>query len=150
MASFRGSFDYALDTKGRLNIPAPFRKALHPAAEETFVVTLAPDNCLRAYPLDEWQKFEDDLKSRPQTRATTMLKRAIYANTSESRLDGQNRITLKPKQLERSGITKEVTLIGQPGYIEIWDRSRCEAYLDEVNFDDVFYESVDSTINRSQ
>jgi MraZ protein len=149
MSSFRGSFDYSIDAKGRVNIPPSFRKALNPQAEETFVVTLAPDNCLRAYPLDEWKKFEEDLKSRPQTRATTMLMRAIFANTSESMLDAQNRITIKPKQLERAGITKEITLIGQPGYIEIWDTARCNHYLEQVDFDSVFFESVDTTTNKA-
>jgi len=145
MARFRGSYDYSIDAKGRLNIPAKFRKSLSPEAMETFVVTVAPDSCLRAYPLDEWEKYEDELASRPQSRATTKLRRLIYANTSESVLDSQGRISLQLKQIQKAGLGKEVTLIGQPGFIEIWDPKRHDEYLGEGDeFDDVFYESENS------
>lgn len=150
MASFRGSYDYSIDSKGRLNVPAKFRKALHPDSEETFVVTLAPDKCLRAYPLDAFKRFEEELDSRPQTPATTQLRRAIFSTARESTLDAQGRISLSPRQIEMAGITSEVTLVGQGGYIEIWDTRRHEDYLSTIDFDAVFYESVENTMHGSR
>ena len=147
MSSFRGNYEYTIDAKGRVNVPAKFRKALAPEADETFVITLAPDRCLRAYPLDAWKRFEEELAARPQTRATTELRRAIYSTARESTLDGQGRVSLSPKQIEIAGISKDVTLVGEGGYIEIWDSRRHDEYLSKIDFDAVFYESVENTMN---
>ena len=99
MNRFRGEYTYTVDAKGRFNIPARFRKALSPEANEGFVVCRAPDGCLRAYPLDEWEKTEDSLLSRPESPDTVRVKRLIYSTLSESKLDGQGRITLSATQM---------------------------------------------------
>jgi MraZ protein len=144
MTRFVGNYTYTIDSKGRINIPAKFRKALSPDADETFIVSLAPDNCLRAYPQDQWAAVEQDLDSRAEHRENTRLRRLIFGNLSSSKLDGQGRVTLLPNQIEAAGISKSVRLIGYPGYIEIWDTDRYEAYLSGgESFDDVFYKSVE-------
>lgn len=148
MSSFRGSYDYSIDSKGRINVPAKFRKALNPEAEETFVIVPAPDKCLRAYPLDSFKRFEQELDSRPQTPATTQLRRSIFSNAKESSLDAQGRIALSPRQIEIAGVAANVTLVGEGGYIEIWDTERHAQYLSTIDFDAVFYASVENTMNR--
>ncbi|MBD3314625.1 MAG: division/cell wall cluster transcriptional repressor MraZ [Chitinivibrionales bacterium] len=147
MSRFRGRFDYTIDAKGRINVPAKFRKALSPAADETFVICRGPDRGLRAYPQDAWEKFEDSLASLPSTPATEKMARQLFSTVSDSRLDSQGRIMLSPVQLKIGGITKEVTLIGRPGYIEIWDTARFNAYTGveagaEDGFDEAFYNSM--------
>ena len=66
MGQFHGRFDYSIDIKGRVNIPAKFRKTLSPNAGETFIICRAPDGCLRAYPRDLWENYEAELASRPK------------------------------------------------------------------------------------
>jgi len=39
MSSFKGSYAYSVDAKGRINIPARLRKYVSPEANDTFVVT---------------------------------------------------------------------------------------------------------------
>ena len=148
MSGYRGSYDYSIDEKGRVNIPARFRKAMNPEADETFVIIQAPDRCLRAYPLDAFKKFEEELSIRPQTRATTDLRRVIFSMARESTLDSQGRISLSPRQIEIAGIEKEVTLVGEGGFIEIWDTRRHAEYLAKIDFDEVFYQSVEGTMNQ--
>ena len=145
MNRFRGEYTYTVDVKGRFNIPAKFRKALSPEANEGFVVSRAPDGCLRAYPLDEWDRAEDNLLSRPENPQTVKLKRLIYSTLSESKLDGQGRITLSPTQMGIAGISKNVLLIGHRGYIEIWDPDKFAAYRgSEDDFNEAFYQSVEA------
>ncbi|MDG5814904.1 division/cell wall cluster transcriptional repressor MraZ [Chitinispirillales bacterium ANBcel5] len=145
MGRFRGSFDYSIDAKGRVNIPAKFRKCLNPEADETFVVVRGPTNCLRAYPQDLWDAYEDELASRPETPETLRHKRLLFSLLSDSTLDSQGRITLTAKQMVVSGIKKEVTLIGQSNYIEIWDRVKYEEYLLSADdFDEMFFQSVEA------
>ena len=144
MSRFRGRYDYSIDGKGRLNIPAKFRKLLNPDADETFVITRAPDGCLRAYPQDAWEEYEDSIYSLPSTKENEKMIRLIEATNSDSRLDKQGRITLSPRQMELSGITKNVTIIGRRKFIEIWDTDTFERYIgDDSDFDDLFYKAME-------
>lgn len=143
MGKFHGKFDYSIDSKGRVNIPAKFRKALNPEAEETFIITQAPGGCLRAYPRDTWESYESELSSRPETPETLRIKRLLYSTMSDSTLDAQGRITLTTSQMALAAITKDVTLVGQANYVEIWDTARYQAYLGSADdFDEVFFQSV--------
>jgi MraZ protein len=143
MPGFHGKYDYSVDAKGRVNIPAKFRKALAPEAGETFIVCQAPDRCLRAFPQNFWNTYVAELNSRPETSDTVVYKRKLYHSVSESTLDAQGRITLMPNQMEIAGIGKAVTLIGQENYIEIWDPVRYAACLEkDMDFDTAFYKSV--------
>jgi len=148
MYRFRGTYDYSIDDKGRVNIPAKFRKMLQPAADETFVITLAPGKCLRAYPQDAWAPFEDELHSRPETPDTLAYKRLVFNNVSDSQLDSQGRVLVPAEQLRLVEIRKNVVLSGQGDFIEIWDTDRFNATFRAVTtdqFDDLFFKSVQSS-----
>jgi MraZ protein len=143
MSRFRGRFDLCLDNQGRVSIPAKFRKAMDPEAAETFVICRAPGGCLRAFSQDMWNKYEDEIARWPQTPETVRHKTLLYSTLHESTLDTQGRITLSALQMNRAGLVKNVTLVGQNGFIEIWDTERLNAYLGtQDDFDEVFYKSV--------
>jgi MraZ protein len=150
MARFLGRFDYSIDAKGRVNIPAKFRKAMSPEAAETVIICRAPNGCLRVYPSDEWAKIEADIASRPETPESLRHKRLLFSTISDSVFDAQGRISLTPAQMSIASITKELTLVGQGDCIEIWDTAKYNAYLEaeEGNFDAMFFESVKSGLNR--
>jgi MraZ protein len=149
MSHFRGRFDYTLDEKGRVNIPAKFRKALNPAAAETFVVSRAFDNCLRAYPEDVWKKREEEIASRPETPETVRYQRLLYSSLSDSKLDAQGRITLNPSQMAIASIVKNVTLVGMNGFIEIWDTAKYNEFIgDGSDFDKANYGSVQTDFRK--
>lgn len=143
MSGFHGKYTYTIDSKGRVNIPAKFRKALHPEAADTFVVCRAPGGCLRAFPQNHWHAYIAELNGRPETPETVRHKRLLYDTASESTLDAQGRINIMPNQLTIAGITKDVTMVGHENYIEIWEPGRYGNYLgDDADFDAVFYQSV--------
>jgi MraZ protein len=146
---FRGRYDYTADAKGRVNIPAKFRKSLNPEAAETFVICRGPGKCLRAYPQDVWNTYEDELASRPQTPETLRHRRLLYNTLTDSILDAQGRITLAAAQMEQALITKNVTLVGQNEYIEIWDTATFDGYVgSDDDFDDVFFQSVEAGLRK--
>ena len=143
MSRFRGRYDYTVDEKGRLNIPAKWRKQLSPEAQDTFVICLAPGQCLWAYPQDEWEKYEERLDAMPMGRERDQVHRIIQNTLSDSLLDKQGRISVTPLQMQSSGMSKDITLIGRRSYIEIWDKKRFESYLGASgNFDDIYYAAV--------
>lgn len=153
MLGFLGRFDYSIDAKGRVNIPAKFRKCLTPDADETFIVAPAPNGCLRAYPQNEWVKEEETLGRLPQTLENVRYIRMIRERMSDSRLDGQGRISLNKTQLEAGSITDSVILIGSHRFIEIWDSKKYNAYRGEnyeTEFDQLYQKSVESAGVRQQ
>ena len=139
---FIGRFEYSIDTKGRVNVPARFRKALSPSAEETFVICLAPDRRLRAYPIDVWGIIEERYSKLPSTPQNTRFLRALYQSIEEVELDGQGRIKLAQHLCDYAGITNKVSLIG-------FSSAQCieicapEALVDseEYDFSDLFYQA---------
>ncbi len=145
MPGFHGKFDYSVDSKGRVNIPAKFRKALLPEAAETFVICRAPGGCLRAYPQNQWYHYVAELNSRPETPQTLRYKRQLYDTTAESTLDAQGRITLAANQMGIAGIKGAITLIGHETHIELWEPARYAASIEnDTDFDTIFFQSVEA------
>ena len=147
MSRFRGRYDFSIDQKGRINIPSKFRKLLSPDADETFVISRAPDGCLWAYPKDEWEKFDDSLMALPMSPEMNRFQREMQNTLSDSVLDKQGRVTLTPLQVRIAGISKEVSIVGRGRYLEIWDTRRFEQYTGSgEDFDEVYYKTVRSGI----
>jgi len=122
MSSFKGSYEYSVDSKGRINIPARLRKYVTPEANDTFVITRGYEDCLFVYPLDEWNKLEESIRSLsaadPKHR---YFMRALLERATESQLDGQSRITIPKELLQLASIENEVLIIGVLERIELWN-----------------------------
>jgi MraZ protein len=145
MSGFWGRFDYSIDSKGRLNIPAKFRKAMSPAANETFVVTRAHSGCLRAFPEDEWNLYSAELFGRPENAGNLKLKRIMADATSDSKLDVAGRISINQNQIKLANIRNSIVLVGQGKFIEIWDAEKYTTYQSSItqdDFDKLYEDSV--------
>ena len=114
---FLGEFQYVLDAKGRIFIPAKFREALG----EKFVITRGIDSCLAVYPEDEWKKYTDKINDLPASQARR-IRRFVYAGASESEVDSHGRTVIPQNLREYAGIDKDVYITGAGSYIEIWSQ----------------------------
>ncbi|SIT00096.1 MraZ protein [Alicyclobacillus vulcanalis] len=124
-----GEYEHSLDSKGRLTIPAKFREGLG----DSFIVTRGLDQCLFAYPLDEWRTLEQKLKSLPMTRSDARaFVRFFFSGASECEVDKQGRILLPPKLREYAKLEKECTLIGVSNRVEIWNTGVWEHYSSDA------------------
>ncbi len=140
MSSFKGQFHYTLDTKGRLNIPAKFRRSLTPEASETFVTIRGFDSCLFLYPLDEWNKFEEKLRQlKTNKKHNRLFIRMITSNASEDRCDKQGRIIIPPELLKVAQIERDVLILGVLDRIEVWNPQIYQETLDASgeNYEDI-------------
>ena len=114
---FLGEYQYIIDDKGRLTIPAKFRRPLL----NGLVITRGLDRNLTIYPLDEWAKLVEKIESLPlgdpQARK---LRRLIFAGASDVEPDKQGRVNIPAYLLEYGAISKEVVVAGVNAYIELW------------------------------
>ena len=115
-----------VDDKGRLAIPATFRKQL---AEGSFV-SIGQDQVLAIYPPDLWAALAQELRSPlpgPDQRA---LARTLYPMSDSFEPDGQGRISLQLEQRRVAGIESPstVVVIGTGSRVEIWPADRWDNY----------------------
>lgn len=132
MSFFKGRETYSVDTKGRVNVPAKMRKSMAPEANDTFVITRGPDDdpCIYAYPLDEWKKFEENLKGLNQfNEQERFFLRTLLFWADEVTLDKQFRIMIPKSLLDFTGIEKNALILGAMDHIEIWDPETFDKYL---------------------
>ena len=122
MSSFKGSYEYSVDSKGRINIPAKLRKYVSAEANDTFVITRGYEQCLFVYPHDEWGKLEQSIRQlSPTDPKHRFFMRTLLENATESQLDGQSRITIPRELLQLASIENDVLILGVLERIEVWN-----------------------------
>jgi MraZ protein len=122
VSSFKGSYTYSVDEKGRVNLPAKLRKYVSPEANETFVITRGFEKCLFVYPLDEWNKLEGMLRNLSSyDPAHRLFIRATLELASEWQLDAQARISIPQDLRDYADIQNDVRVIGTLDKIEMWN-----------------------------
>jgi MraZ protein len=130
MTSFIGDFSCKVDAKGRLSMPAAFKKQLGPGVGSSFVVKKDLfENCLAIYAMDQWQREMKIIRKRvsPNTRDGSEFLKNFHRNTAEVELDSAGRLLIPRKLLEKVGAGKEVVLVGQDIRLQLWAAGQYES-----------------------
>jgi MraZ protein len=128
---FKGTFEYRIDPKGRLPVPAPFRRELERGGADAVVVTLL-DQCLAAYAPAEWGRLEEKLLAMPTFAKTTKaLARRLASQAADCALDVQGRILLPPSLRQAVGLERDVVVVGVLDRFEIWAPEAWTRFLSE-------------------
>ena len=126
---FLGNIEAKVDAKGRVFIPASFRKILAEGGEERLVLRKdVYQDCLVLYPESVWMETQDQLRSR-LNRWNRMEQNIFRQFVSDAELlvpDGNGRILLPKRYLKMAAIDAEVRFIGMDNTIEIWAREKAE------------------------
>jgi MraZ protein len=126
---FRGRFEYTIDPKGRVNIPAPFRERLQESGQESFFITNFSD-CLYAFAADDWARIEERLSLVPSTdRKKNAFVRFFLGGAVEAVPDKQGRILIPPSLRAYAALEKDVVILGMPNRFEIWSLARWQQEL---------------------
>ncbi len=109
MAFFKGQEIYSIDSKGRVNIPVKMRKAMSPESQDTFNLLRGQEECIVAYPLDEWKKYEEKFATLNQfVPENRYFLRTLLQWSEEVTLDAQQRITIPKKLIEFAGLENKL------------------------------------------
>src|SRR4051812_25255501 len=102
--AFRGQFDYSLDAKNRLNVPAKFR----PAFSGGVVLAKALEPCVAIWAPDSFETWTESFLSNlnPVSRERRTLTRYFAGNSFDVELDSAGRVTLTAPLLKHAGISK--------------------------------------------
>ncbi len=138
----KGTYRHRIDGKGRLPVPAPFRRQLSPEDGEGFVVTLL-DECLAVYPASQWARLESQLQALPAfNRSAKALVRLLASRANDAKLDVQGRILLPTSLRAEVSLERDAIVVGVLDRFEVWppaawDRfvRESERFLDDAGLD---------------
>ena len=126
----RGNYTARMDDKGRLKVPTAFRRYLEEKYGREFYVTSLTGECVRIFPLPEWESIEQRLALLPSmdpARRKFLDRTNYYGQQAE--LDGQGRILVHPLLRKSAGVVGEVAVLGYLTYLEVWELERFEQRL---------------------
>ena len=133
---FVGDYTAKTDAKGRVFLPAIFRRQLDGMDEEALILRKDVfQKCLVLYPMSVWNAQVDDVQSRlsPWDRKDQMMLRQYVADAEQVELDSQGRILLSKNKLQYAGITSEVRFLAVVDRIEIWSKDAIDALMAEAD-----------------
>jgi MraZ protein len=136
---FRGRYEHTIDPKGRLSIPSRYREELQARGITTLVLTEG-DQCIWAFPLDEWEQVEERLRRHPQLAPERRsIVRVMVASAKECPVDRAGRTLVPPELREFAGLKKDVMIAGALDWFEIWSRDRWTDHRQtlRINFDEM-------------
>ncbi len=133
--AFSGTFDYTLDAKNRLTVPAKFRTSL----TESVVLSRGTEKCLSLWPQRDFEAFVASAlaSTRPLDPKRDAIKRYFFSNSFESELDSAGRVMVPPALMGYGELAKDVVVNGMDDRIEIWDRARWADYNAALNINDL-------------
>ena len=122
-----GNIEAKVDAKGRVFLPAVFRKGLQSEREESLIMrkdVFQP--CLVLYPESVWNLQMDLLRNRLNrwNRAHQEIYRQFVSDVEMITLDGNGRFLIPKRYLKMADIEQEVKFIGMGDTIEIWSAAR--------------------------
>ncbi len=128
---FLGEYQHSVDEKGRLVMPAKFRRGL----ADGVVITKGQEHCLYVFPVDRWEDEVVRLNRLPRTnRRNRNYTRSLFGGASDQELDRQGRIQVPASLRSYAGLDKDVVVVGVADRLEIWDAaawSRVSVEADE-------------------
>ena len=129
MIRFLGNIEAKADAKGRVFIPAQFRRQLQSGSEDKLIMRKDVfQDCLVLYPEEVWNEELDELRQRLNkwNAKQQMIFRQFVSDAEVMTPDGNGRILLPKRYLQMAGIQSDVRFIGVDNTIEIWAKERAD------------------------
>ncbi len=136
MVNFFGKHKCKVDDKGRISFPAKFLRQLPAEADKSVFISIGFDGCLNIRAKPEWDLLIQQLRTslNPFNRKHREFKRLMLHGAEEISFDSNHRMLI-PKLLFKEVVAeKEVYLLGQDDYIELWGVQKF-ASLHQVDVD---------------
>lgn len=124
MSGLLGSYLHQIDEKGRISLPAAFRRE---SGDRPMVLVRVHPDALTLYPAEAWGEVEERLREllrrQPSARAYVL---GVTASAAEVVPDKQGRILVPQRLLSAVGLDGTALLVGVIDRVEIWSPGRFE------------------------
>src|SRR6476660_3892261 len=127
---FRGNHPTRVDEKGRLKIPAEFKRVIDEKYGQKFYIMSLDGTIAQVYPFEEWEQIEQKLAGLSTFNPT---KKKFLSATGywgqEVEMDGQGRLLLPQLLRDAAQLKGDVAVVGYQKYLEV---RNLEAYRTEI------------------
>ena len=132
---FRGNHPTRVDEKGRLKVPAEFKRVIDEKYAAKFYITSLDGKIAKVYPFEEWEQIEQKLNAvsdfNPSKKKFLDITN-YYGQVVE--MDGQGRLLMPGLLREAAEIKGEVAVVGNLRYLEVRNIEAYKAQLLENPF----------------
>ena len=127
---FRGNHPTRVDEKGRLKVPAEFKRVIDEKYSNQFYITSLDGKVAQLYPFEEWGRIEQKLAALSTYNPTKkkFLARVNYWGQTVE-MDGQGRLLMPQLLRDSAQIKGEVAVTGNLTFLEV---RNLEAYRLEM------------------
>jgi MraZ protein len=117
---FRGNHPTRVDEKGRLKLPAEFKRHIEEKYGSKFYITSEDGRTAKVYPIEEWEKIEQKLALIPSFNPAKKkyLDRVNYFG-QVAEMDNQGRVLVPQILRETAKVTGDVVVFGMMTYLEV-------------------------------
>jgi len=122
-----------IDEKGRLKVPANFRKIIEERyGADCFITSMDGERAL-VYPLPVWFEFQSRLAKVPTTSQAKakLLERVNYFGQVGT-LDAQGRLLVPAVLRKGAGIDDDVVVLGSQDHLIVWNEERMQKRLESA------------------
>ena len=119
-----------VDDKGRLKIPAGFRKTISEKYGDDCFITSTDGERALIYPMPVWYDFQGRLSKVPSTSQAKMklLERVNYFGQTGT-IDAQGRVLVPAVLRNVAGIAEDVVVLGNTDHLIVWNEERIQKRL---------------------
>ena len=134
---FRGNHPTRVDEKGRLKVPAEFKRVIDEKYGQQYYITSLDGKVAQVYPFEEWERIEQKLASLSTfnpTKKKFLNRTNYYGQVVE--MDGQGRLLIPQILRESAQIRGEVAVLGNLTYLEVRNLEAFRKEIEEQAFSD--------------
>lgn len=131
----RGNLPATIDGKGRIKVPAAFRKFIEDTYGNEFYVTSLTGQSVLIYPISEWEEIEARLNALPRMKPERLK---FLRNTSYygqvALMDKQGRVVIQPHLRTSADMRGEVAVMGNLTHLEVWNNEKFVSRMESDPF----------------
>ena len=132
---FRGNHPTRVDEKGRLKVPAEFKRVIDEKYGNQYYITSLDGKAAQIYPFEEWERIEQKLSQLSTFNPTKkkFLDRVNYYGQLVE-MDGQGRVLIPQLLRQSAQIKGEVAVMGNLTYLEVRNIEDLRKQIEEQPF----------------
>jgi len=140
---FRGNHPTRVDEKGRIKVPADFKRVIDEKYSAKFYITSMDGKVAQLYPFEEWEQIEaklNGLSNFNPSKKRFLTVTNYYGQQVE--MDGQGRLLLPQLLRESAGLKGDVAVMGYLNHLEVRVMEQVKAEV-EQGFTDADQQELD-------
>ncbi len=134
-----GEYEHTMDNKGRVSLPAAFRKQL----PDEVILAPGQNGQINVFSPDgfmEWKKslFEADGGFNTTNQRHVMMRQFFNSHATKVDIDSAGRISVSPKLREYANLQKTVYITGDEDHACLWNKDVWDEYIGNFKLEDIW------------